>query len=130
MTLPERTQDLVSIAFGGFLGAISRYAVSSSTISPNGTLVVNVFGSLLLGMMMYDYDYLGHISQRTRLTFGTGFMGAFTTFSTFAVETYTLGGTSAILNIGSNLVLTLLAVFLGRGIIVYLFRRKGNGHRN
>ncbi|KGK98199.1 camphor resistance protein CrcB [Methanococcoides methylutens] len=130
MTFPERTQDLASIAFGGFLGAISRYAVSSSTISPNGTLIVNVVGSLLLGMMMYDYDYLCHISQRTRLTFGTGFMGAFTTFSTFAVETYDLGGNSAIFNIGINLALTLLAVFLGRGIIIYLFRRKGSAHGN
>ncbi|WP_445474863.1 fluoride efflux transporter CrcB [Methanococcoides methylutens] len=123
-------QDLASIAFGGYLGAVSRYIVSSSTISPTGTLVVNVVGSLLLGMMMYDYDYLGHISQRTRLIFGTGFMGAFTTFSTFAIETYTLRGTSAIFNIGTNLTLTLLAVFLGRGIIVYLFRRKRDGHRN
>lgn len=129
MALPAQTQDLASIAFGGFLGAISRYVVSSSTISPTGTLIVNVVGSLLLGMMMYDYDYLGHISQRTRLTFGTGFMGSFTTFSTFALETYTLGGNSAIFNIGSNLALTLSAVFLGRGIIVYMFRRKQHVHR-
>ncbi|NYT19560.1 MAG: fluoride efflux transporter CrcB [Methanosarcinales archaeon] len=130
MRLPEQTQDLASIAFGGSLGAVSRYIVSSNSISPTGTLVVNVLGSLLLGMMMYDYDYLGHISQRTRLIFGTGFMGAFTTFSTFAVETYTLEGISAIFNIGTNLTLTLLAVFLGRGIVVYIFRRKGDGHRN
>ncbi|AKB85954.1 fluoride efflux transporter CrcB [Methanococcoides methylutens] len=123
MIFPERTQDLASIAFGGFLGAVSRYAVSSSTISPNGTLIVNVIGSLLLGMMMYDYDYLGHISQRTRLTFGTGFMGSFTTFSTFAVESYTLGGIPAIYNIGTNLTLTLLAVFVGRGIIIHVSRR-------
>lgn len=123
MIFPERTQDLASIAFGGFLGAVSRYAVSSSTISPNGTLIVNVIGSLLLGMMMYDYDYLGHISQRTRLIFGTGFMGSFTTFSTFAVESYTLGGNSAIYNIGTNLTLTLLAVFVGRGMIIYISRR-------
>ena len=123
MIFPERTQDLASIAFGGFLGAVSRYAVSSSTISPNGTLIVNVIGSLLLGMMMYDYDYLGHISQRARLTFGTGFMGSFTTFSTFAVESYTLGGNSAIYNIGTNLTLTLLAVFVGRGIIIHISRR-------
>ncbi|WP_440953361.1 fluoride efflux transporter CrcB [Methanococcoides sp. FTZ1] len=124
MIFPERTQDLACIAFGGFLGAVSRYAVSSSTISPNGTLIVNVIGSLLLGMMMYDYDFLGHISQRTRLTFGTGFMGSFTTFSTFAVESYTLGGSSAIFNIAANLTLPLLAVFVGRGIIIQISRSR------
>lgn len=123
MIFPERTQDLASIAFGGFLGAISRYTISSSTISPNGTLIVNVMGSLLLGMMMYDYEYLGYISQRTRLAFGTGFMGSFTTFSTFAVESYTLSGSFAVYNIGINLSLTLLAVFIGRGMIIQISRR-------
>ncbi|MGD6974524.1 fluoride efflux transporter CrcB [Bacillus altitudinis] len=75
------------IAVGGFLGAISRFALSKwlqkkiSSNFPLGTLFVNLLGSFLLGLIVGTglssnlYDFLG-----------IGFMGAFTTFSTFKLE--------------------------------------------
>jgi len=124
MKAPNQLIELSGIASGGFLGAISRYLLISTIVSPAGTLFVNVLGSLFLGMLMYDNEYIGYIDQRTRLIIGTGFLGSFTTFSTFAVQTYSLGGTPAIVNILANIILTILAVFAGRGIIIHISRRR------
>ncbi|MDA0525018.1 fluoride efflux transporter CrcB [Methanococcoides alaskense] len=124
MKAPKQLIELSGIASGGFLGAISRYLITSTTVSPTGTLFVNVLGSLFLGMLMYDNEYIGYVDQRTRLIIGTGFLGSFTTFSTFAVQTYSLGGNPAIANILANMILTILAVFAGRGIIIQISRRR------
>ncbi|MBY0120379.1 fluoride efflux transporter CrcB [Bacillus sp. S/N-304-OC-R1] len=78
---------LLLISIGGFIGAICRYKLSlllnskkSGTI-PLGTLFVNLTGSFLLGLIL-GLDS----SENAHLLFGTGFMGAFTTFSTFNLE--------------------------------------------
>lgn len=74
------------VAFGGFCGAIARYYVSIKMNKrfpgsiPYGTLTVNLAGSFLLGMI------LGANSRTLTLLLGTGFMGAFTTFSTLKIE--------------------------------------------
>lgn len=80
------------VAIGGCFGAISRFAVSNwmrkhaSGRFPYGTLLVNLLGSFLLGLIG------GHgWHPAIVLLFGTGFMGAFTTFSTFKLETLQLG---------------------------------------
>lgn len=77
---------LVYIGVGGFFGAIARYLVTLwskrvfSTKFPVGTLVINLLGSFLLGV-------LASVNGPMALLLGTGFMGAFTTFSTFKLET-------------------------------------------
>lgn len=74
------------VGAGGFLGAAARYgaiqyaAKRNRSSIPAGTLFVNLLGSFLLGWI-YAVD-----NQQASLFFGTGFMGAFTTFSTFKVE--------------------------------------------
>lgn len=74
------------VGLGGFCGAISRFFVSSRIGKrypgkmPYGTLTVNLLGSFLLGMI------LGANIKPLVLLLGTGFMGAFTTFSTFKTE--------------------------------------------
>lgn len=78
------------VALGGFGGAISRYAMIQfigarfSTAFPYGTLTVNVIGSFALGLLLgTDMD------QDSKYSFaglGIGFLGSFTTFSTYAVE--------------------------------------------
>lgn len=124
MEAPKRLIEISGIAIGGFFGAISRYLITSTIVPTTGTLIVNVLGSLILGMLMYDNEYIGYVDQRTRLIIGTGFLGSFTTFSTFAVQTYSLGGTPAIGNILANMLLTILAVFAGRGIIIHISGRR------
>lgn len=79
--------NVLLICIGGFLGAICRYKFSLLLNSqfpnkiPFGTLFVNLFGSFLLGFIIARYD-----SEHIHFLLGTGFMGAFTTFSTFNLE--------------------------------------------
>jgi fluoride exporter len=112
------------VALGGFLGANLRYATSLwaarryGTAFPVGTLVVNVAGSLLIGVV------LGAVTAPfddpdLRLLAVTGFLGALTTFSTFAWETVALaraGWARAAMNVGVSLVLGLAGVVAGLAI--------------
>jgi CrcB protein len=129
MTAPQFLGDAVIriliIGFGGFLGAISRYYVSGwvqhlsqSVHFPYGTLAVNVLGSFLLGFLM-RYTFLQQVfSPEMRLLLFIGFLGAFTTFSTFSLETFNLLEDGAVLpalaNMGANILLGLAAVWLGQ----------------
>jgi len=82
---------LLSIAFGGALGALFRYWISGmayrvcSNGFPWGTLAVNLGGSLLIGLM-WSLCETTPIAQNIRLFVLVGFLGSFTTFSTFALE--------------------------------------------
>ncbi len=126
--MPSVNSDLNKIFLigaGGFLGAICRFLFCELVEAQLGTLSVNVLGSFLLGLIMYDTEYIGFISPEGKLALGTGFMGAFTTFSTFAVQSFTMPFFPAIGNISANLFLTLTGVFMGRGVIKALSRRQG-----
>lgn len=113
----------MAIAAGGALGALARYAVSGwaqslgGTRLPWGTLAVNVLGSFLLGFLVALA--LGHAGGEAggRHFWGIGFLGAFTTFSTFSYETVALfqGGdwTGGAANVGLNLGLGLAAAVAG-----------------
>jgi CrcB protein len=93
---PERLRTIAAISIGGFLGANARFAVGMwaaerwGSAFPWGTLLINVTGSFVLGF------YLTLVTERftgrsaTRLFVATGFLGAFTTFSTFSYETVRL----------------------------------------
>ena len=120
-------ENLLIIGIGGFFGAISRFLLSNSVATPFDTLAVNVIGSFALGMLMFDTQLLGYVSPRMRMGLGIGFLGSFTTFSTFAVQSYRMIPTLAVLNITTNVILTLVAVFLGRGAIILLIRKREGG---
>jgi CrcB protein len=85
----------VGLAVGGGLGALARYHVEGLIAPrqrspfPLSTLVVNVTGSLLLGLLV-GLVSAGHLSAVWQTWVGTGFLGAFTTFSTFTYETVRL----------------------------------------
>ncbi|MGP8319573.1 MAG: fluoride efflux transporter CrcB [Methanosarcinaceae archaeon] len=116
--------NLLNIGTGGFFGAISRYLLSNIIVTPFDTLTVNMLGSFALGMLMYETEFFGYISPRVRMGFGIGFLGSFTTFSTFAIQSYQMVPALAIMNIAINVVLTLIAVLSGRGVIILLIRIK------
>lgn len=116
---------LIAIALGGALGAVARYAVSawvdrrfSDSVFPFGTLAVNASGSFALGLLLglITADRLV-ISESTRALLVIGFLGAFTTFSTFSHETLAAlrAGHAGIVfvNIALSLALALGACWLG-----------------
>ena len=75
-----------AVAIGGAIGATLRFAVSEWIGTPQGTLLANAIGSLLLGICMAALAS-EMISKELTLFIGTGILGAFTTMSTFSVET-------------------------------------------
>ncbi len=86
---------LAAVALGGAFGAVSRYWISGwiarlthESPFPYGTLTVNVVGSFLLGLMMgLGSEGRWLLPPEIRMVVGIGFLGAFTTFSTFSYET-------------------------------------------
>ena len=77
------------VGVGGFVGSILRFAISEMMQSPQATFTVNAAGSLLLGITMAALSS-ELISKDVALLLGTGILGAFTTMSTFSVETVEL----------------------------------------
>ena len=110
------------VAIGGAAGACARYLVGNLAVRlgehfPFGTLIVNVTGSLLLGLIAGLTVEGLTPSEPLRLTVAVGFLGAFTTFSTYAVDTVMLGERGAtgllLLNVLANNGLALLAAVAG-----------------
>ncbi len=111
------------IGIGGFLGAIARYVVSAwigqrwGRSFPLGTFAINVSGSFLIGLLMSLFTERFMVNPQWRLFLTVGFLGAYTTFSTFEYETGSLLRDGewlvAALNIGLSVVAGFAALKIG-----------------
>lgn len=111
------------IALGAALGANARYLVGTwagerlGAGFPYGTLLVNVSGSLMLGFLLTLGTERLQVSPETRLLLAVGFLGSYTTFSSYTVESLNLmrdGGASAgLLNILGNNLAGLMSALAG-----------------
>jgi CrcB protein len=120
----ERLLPYVLVGLGGFAGANARYVIAKGVGSlvegrfPLGTFLINVSGSFLLGLLgaVIAQKALPN-SDALRLALGVGFLGAYTTFSTFEFETHALleDGVwlTAMANMFLSLFVGLVAVRLG-----------------
>lgn len=116
-------QKLLLIGLAGALGALARYGLSgfvqrySGFTFPVGTLVVNLLGTFLFGFIWGLVEQRLVISVETRVIILSGFLGAFTTFSSFMFETSALIDEGqwgfAALNVGAQIIFGLAAMFLG-----------------
>ena len=116
-------QMIISIALGGAVGAVARHFLSARIMSllgsnfPYGTLVVNVLGSFIMGLLIMALATRLNISQEWRGFIVVGVLGGFTTFSTFSLEAALLieRGTflQAALYVGSSVIVSIGALFVG-----------------
>lgn len=124
---------LFLIGMGGFIGALLRYGVSglvqtwSKSISfPYGTLAVNLLGCFVIGFLSQLVETRSVFSPEARSFALVGLVGAFTTYSTFGNETVNLvmdgENLLAVANVGLHLLLGLVAVWVGRVLVPFLWR--------
>lgn len=116
-------QMLLAIAVGGAAGALSRHFVAGAIMRalgtgfPYGTFVVNVLGSLIMGFLVTTFAHKLQVTQELRGLLAVGFLGSFTTFSTYSLETALLiergDWTSAGLYAFGSLLLGVLGLFAG-----------------
>lgn len=123
-------QTALAIGAGGFLGAIARaYSVHITNKYiplefPVGILLVNIIGSFIIGLLFAYFTHI-EVADTTKAFLTTGFLGALTTYSTFAIESYLLFGTSmtlAITNMVLNLFGTIIAAGSGYRLVSFLLK--------
>ncbi len=118
--------NLLAVGAGGFIGAISRFYISTEVIKifpdsiPMSTLFVNVTGSFLMGLLTAIFLHFTP-SEVLKGFLTIGFLGALTTYSTFAMESYTLLNNHfyyGILNILLNAIGTIISVAMGYKLVL------------
>src|SRR5687768_11366082 len=119
--------NILLVGLGGFIGSVARYLLSGyvqqsmkRTDFPYGILAVNLIGCFVIGLLAQYGESRGLFSEESRAFIFIGILGGFTTFSSFGNDTINLVRESlimnAVANIGTNVILGLLAVLLGRTI--------------
>jgi len=116
-------QKVLFIGLAGLVGTVGRYALSGviarrfGETFPAGTLVVNIIGCFLAGLLFYLLQERNLVGPTTRTVVMIGFLGGFTTFSAFGLQTFTLLREGefwfATLNIVGSNFLGLLMVWAG-----------------
>lgn len=125
--------QIALIGIGGFVGSVLRYLASgwvqqalNSSDFPFGTLFVNLAGCLTIGVLSQLAESRGLFTPESRALVFIGFLGGFTTFSTFGNETFNLlrdGETlRSFANISATLLLCLGAVWIGRAAAQLIWR--------
>jgi fluoride exporter len=117
---------LLLVGLGGFLGAATRYLVdgwvsgATGGTFPWGTLAINVSGSFILGVLFAIATERSILPPDVRPAVMIGFLGAYTTFSTWMLESARLiedgAFAAALLDVGGSVVLGVAAVFLGLAV--------------
>ena len=92
----ETITKILSIAVGGAFGAVVRYLINISPLQnylkpfPFPTFFINITGSFLIGFLLILFSDKLPVNENLRLAIMVGFLGAFTTFSTFELEIWSL----------------------------------------
>lgn len=125
-------RNLLYVGLGGFGGAIARYVLSGwlyqlfGSSFPFGTVGVNLLGSFLIGIFAGFSDLFFWDNPQMRLLFLVGFLGSFTTFSTFTYESFSLARNDQWLLFGIycgvHLFLGFFAVYLGFNLVKLMMR--------
>ena len=121
-------RNVLLVGLGGFLGSIARYALSGLVMRattanrfPLATLVVNVVGCLVMGILTGLAERWHLFGSSARLFLLTGLLGGFTTYSAFAYETWFLGREqawiAAVANVALHVTVGLGVLWLGHQLV-------------
>jgi len=122
MSLPT----IIAVASGGAIGATLRLLINGFTNKhfvhalPLGTLAVNLIGSLIIGMLFAYFHLNTSLSPQLKTFLVTGILGALTTYSTFAIESFFMLQSGHYVHAFANMALNLFGTILLAGI-GYLF---------
>lgn len=119
-------KTIMSVAIGGFLGGITRYELSA-LLGGDGILYANLIGSFLLAFITYYFIERGLLAAWLNAGIGTGFIGAFTTFSSLATTIVKLESQGIIASIVYFLVSSLGGLALA--LLGFMLARKYGGPR-
>lgn len=124
-------RTILLVGSGGFIGSVMRYLVqyymekTLASTFPYGTIIANVAGSFIIGIVFALAEKGNLMSAEWRIFLAVGICGGFTTFSSFAYNNFTMinerAWSSLFLNVGGNLFLGILAVYLGIIFIRLIF---------
>ena len=124
----ETFTKITSVAVGGALGAVARHLINISPLAnvfqkfPLPTFLINISGSFLIGFLLIVRTDKVQVSEALRMAVIVGFLGAFTTFSTFEMEMYGLIKDGNLFLTGVYLLASLAVGFLGVALGVNLGR--------
>ena len=125
----DAAYKIFSVAIGGSLGAVARHLINISPLAnvfgkfPLPTFLINVTGSFLIGFLLILLADKIEVSQNVRMAVIVGFLGAFTTFSTFEIEIFGLVREREFVTGFLYLFLSVFAGFIGVVAGVALGRR-------
>ena len=114
-------RNILLVAIGGAIGSVCRYLLFGINVAswPWGTFAVNILGSLFIGLLV-GLVSKGIVSPEIKLLLVTGFCGGFTTFSTFANESFSMmkagDALQMALYLAASVVIGILAVWLGMNV--------------
>ena len=120
----ETISKFLFVAIGGALGAVTRYGLSlifanSFAPFPFATFLINVTGSFLIGLLLTKFE----ANETARLLLITGFLGAYTTFSTFEFEAFQLTQTKQTITAFLYIALSFALGFIGVASGIWLAKR-------
>lgn len=118
-------RNILIVGMGGFVGSVLRYLVSTTLTSPKGmfpwsTFTVNILGCFIIGILWGVMDSYDWFSEELRLLLMVGFCGGFTTFSSYALDSLSVGKENlplSLLYLALSIIIGILFVFAGHSLI-------------